>query len=453
VAAAGVIATVAFASRVLSVPLAEAPLYSITVGLAVYNLTLWAISRRMPLSYQPSRLAVFANLQIGADLLFLTGLLHFSGGLENPFSCYYVFHIVIASMLLSRRATYVHAAVAVCLLTLLAVSEGGGALRHYHLAMIGASVYRSPTYVLAVLFVVGTMLYFTAFLATSITARLREREAEIVRLSQSLRQHADELQESYESLARLERSKSTYLHRVAHHLRSPLTALERMLAVVAEGRTGPLSDRAQDMVERSRQRVRDILELSRDLLALSRAREAALLKGGRVDLAEVAANVASDFRQAAAAASVSLEYEADRSLAPVAGDPESIAELFENLMSNAVKYTPPGGRVRVGIRNQGDQVEIAVADTGIGISEEDLASIFEEFYRGDNARSTGKEGTGLGLSIVRAIAKAHGGDVSVESRLGQGSTFRVTLPAVVPSPAGNPRPQNQRSGHGPESGA
>jgi signal transduction histidine kinase len=430
VAAVGVVITVAAASRVLDVQLSELPLCAITAALAVYNALLWAMKWRLPAVSAPSNLAAFANIQIGCDLLFLAALLHFSGGIENPFRCYYVFHIVIASILLSRRATYVHAGIAVGLVSLMAGLEAAGSIPHYHLALIEPHLYSKPVYLLASLFVLATTLYFTAFMATSIASTLREREREIVHLSRSLRQHTDELEQSYESLARLERSKSMYLHRVAHHLRSPLTAIERMLAVVVEGRTGALPQRAYETLDRSRQRVRGVLDLARDLLALSRAREAASSAEGAVNLAEVAANVVNDFRQAAASASVSLQLEVGSGLEPIAGDPESISELFENLISNAVKYTPSGGKVTVAVGRRDDQIGVSVADSGIGIPEEDLESIFDEFYRAENARDTGKEGTGLGLSIVRAVAKAHGGDVTVESKVGVGSTFRVVIPAL-----------------------
>jgi len=430
VAAIGVVATVFFSAHVLGLRHAELPLYLITGALAAYNGFLWVVRRRSVVVTDPWGLAAFANIQIGCDLLFLTGFLHFSGGIENPFLCYYVFHIVIASILLSRRATYVHAVVAVGLVSVMAVLEAAGAMPHYHLTFLDPSIHTSTVYIAAVLFVLATTLCFTAFMATSITSTVREREREIVALSQSLRRHADELERSNESLARLERSKSMYLHRVAHHLRAPLTALERMLAVVVEGRTGALPGRAQEMIGRARQRVHDILELADDLLTLSRAREAAPTAGGMVNLTEIAANAVGDFRQAADSVSHTLQSDLDPSPTTMVGDAESISELFENLISNAIKYTLPGGQITVSVHRRGDQVEISVADSGIGIPAEDLESIFDEFYRAENARGTGKEGTGLGLSIVRAIARAHGGDILVESKLGVGSTFRVLLPAA-----------------------
>ena len=433
-AAAGVTVVVWSVPRLVGVPLAERPLYLITAGLAGYNLVLWVASYRLPFAARPFLLKAIANLQIGVDLLFLTALLHFAGGIENPLVCYYVFHIVIASILLSRRATYAHTVLALGLVSLMAGLEATGRIAHYHLAgFTGSEHYRSPTYVFAILLVVGSMLTFTAFMATSITAQLRRREGEVVRLSQSLQEHTADLERAYEELSRLERGKSEYLHRVAHHLRSPLAALERMLAVVSEGRTGPLNEKSHEMIVRAGERVRNMLDLARDLLALSRAQETSPLAHRQpMDLAEILASVENDFRPQAASNSVSLESKVGAQVSPIVGDPESISDLLENLISNAVKYTPAGGKVRVVIDRKGDRVEISVSDTGIGIPAAEKERIFEEFYRASNARESGKEGTGLGLSIVQAIASAQGGEVAMESEVGAGTTFRVLLPAAPP---------------------
>ena len=115
--------------------------------------------------------------------------------------------------------------------------------------------------------------------------------------------------------------------------------------------------------------------------------------------------------------------------APLRGDRDRLAQVLTNLLDNAVKYTPDGGRVSVALRRDGEAYEMAVSDTGIGIEPQHLDRIFERFYRTDKARSRGMGGTGLGLSIVKHIVQAHGGAVSVESAPGRGSTFRVRLSA------------------------
>jgi signal transduction histidine kinase len=428
-ATVGVLATVSIVPRFVGVRLAEVPLYLITAGLAAYNLALWAVSHWLPTVTRGRKLPYFANLQIGMDLAFLTALLHFSGGVENPFICYYVFHIVIASILLSRAATYGQVTLAMGLLVAMATLEATGLIKHYHLGLVSEDLYRSRIYVFAVLFAIGTMLAFCAFMATSITARLRAREGEIVRLSASLQEHTGDLEKAYESLRLLEQEKSDYLNRVAHHLRSPLATLENMLAVVSEGRTGALPEKSQEMLERARARVRNMLELARDLLVLSRAREAVRASGQKmVDLVGILKGLESDLQQQAAARSVSLLISPSSHAMEVPGDSESLSELFENLISNAIKYTPAGGQVRVELVPRGNQVELSVSDTGIGIPAEEMPRVFDEFYRASNAREASKEGTGLGLAIVKAIAEGHGGKISLTSEVGVGTTFRVLLP-------------------------
>ena len=431
-AIAGVLATVVLVPHVVGVRLEQRPLYLTTAGLALYNVGLIVIKRWIPQITTGRMLVAFANAQITLDLIFLTALLHFAGGIENPFVVYYVFHVVIASILLSRAATYLQVGLAMALLAGVAGLEATGLLRHHHLEglLISEQLHQSPQSVLAYLFAVGTMLSLTAFMATSITARLRARESEILRLSASLRQHAEDLERAYEALRQVEQGKSDYLHRVAHHLRSPLATVENLLAVIAEGRTGEIPARSQEMLARARARVRNMLDLARDLLTLSRSREAVMMVARRpVDIGALIAEVVGDYQGQAAEASVALDVSVEPDLLQVAGDPESLAELLDNLVSNAIKYTPAGGQVRVTAARQGDEVVLAVSDTGIGVPPEERERVFEEFYRATNARETGKEGTGLGLSIVRAIVDAHQGRIEVESDPGRGSTFRALLPA------------------------
>ncbi len=426
----GALVTIWVAPRLLRVELYEYPLRLIVAALAAYNLVFWAIGRWVPRATTGPAVSHFANLQIALDLIALTALLHFAGGIENPFVCYYVFHIVIASILLSRAATYLQAALAIGLLIAMAVLEARGALPHYHLkGLLDETLYRRPAYVFGILFAVGTMLLFAAFMATSITSRLRRREAEIMHLSDALREHADDLSRAYEALRQLEGARTDYLHRVAHHIRSPLATLERMLAVVSEGRTGRLPERSQEMLDRARLRVRDVLDLARDLLVLSRTREALpLVDRTQVDFASSVREAEGEFRQQAASASVSLRVSIPEESVEVVGDAEALGQLLENLVSNAIKYTPEGGEVRISVEDRTDQVQLCVSDTGIGIPQAERDEIFEEFYRATNARESGKDGTGLGLSIVKAIAQTHDGEVSFESEEGKGTSFRVLLP-------------------------
>jgi signal transduction histidine kinase len=169
-----------------------------------------------------------------------------------------------------------------------------------------------------------------------------------------------------------------------------------------------------------------LLGLIDTMLMISRTEAGVLTPAlGRVDLAALLREAVDLFAAAAEDRGLTLDTHLPESLA-IDGDPRMLQRLLANLLDNAVKYTPAGGSVTVGLEDRGKQVGITVQDTGIGIAAADLPRIFERFYRCDQSRSVA--GTGLGLSLARAIARAHGGEVTAESRPGAGSRFTVTLP-------------------------
>ncbi len=429
-AAAGVGATVWLVPRAFGIHLEEERLYFATLSLAIYNAGLWTSWRWLPQVGRGFGQFVFANVQISVDLLFLTALLHYGGGSENPFVCYYVFHTVLASILLSRRATYVQVGLALLLFLGMVLGEASGLLPHYHLhGYLETELYREVNYLTAVTVVIVTMLGFTAFMATTIMGRLREREAEIVRLSVSLGERASELQRAYDALRALERDKSEYMKRAAHDLRSPMSAVDLLLAVVEEGRAGDIAEKSKEMLARARRKIAQVLDLASDLLTLSRAREAAFEVNLRpVDIGEILRKLEEDFRPRAESNSIALTIEAEENSAMVLGDAGALSEMLENLISNALKYTPAGGTVRVTLAQEQGEAVITVADSGIGIAAEEVAHIFDEFFRAKNARESGKEGTGLGLSIVKAIVTSHKGKIKVTSEPGKGTTFQIAFP-------------------------
>ena len=148
------------------------------------------------------------------------------------------------------------------------------------------------------------------------------------------------------------------------------------------------------------------------------------------DLAELAAQVAGSAR-AAHGPDLNLQLDVEPKLPPVWADPGRIAQVIENLLTNAVKFTPPGGFIRVVLRRREREVEVRVIDRGIGISAAALPRIFDRFYQADGSSTRRYGGMGLGLAIVREILAAHGREIQVESQLGVGTTFHFTLPLAV----------------------
>jgi signal transduction histidine kinase len=170
--------------------------------------------------------------------------------------------------------------------------------------------------------------------------------------------------------------------------------------------------------------------LIESLLVLARADEGNPLVLGPVDLDDVAVDAAERIAQRAARQQVELEVTADERC-PVRGDASWLLQLVMNLLENALRHTPSGGRISLRVAPEGDEVALVVADTGAGIAPEHLPRLFERFYRADVARSRATGGTGLGLAICAWIAEAHGGRLSVESDVDVGTSVTFRLPRVV----------------------
>ena len=215
---------------------------------------------------------------------------------------------------------------------------------------------------------------------------------------------------------------------VAHELRTPLTVIQGNLQAILDG-VYPL-DEAQ--VASLFDETRLLTRLVDDLRELALAEAGQLrLEHEPVDLASLAQGVVGNFSPGAEAAGVKLACAISGEGLEVTGDADRLGQVLRNLISNALRHTPAGGRVTVSVGRSGERVLLEVADTGTGIAPEDLPHVFDRFYRGDKSRSRRGGGAGLGLAIARQLVIAHGGEIAAESTLGAGTTFRVTLPSAV----------------------
>ena len=213
----------------------------------------------------------------------------------------------------------------------------------------------------------------------------------------------------------------------SHELRTPLTIIKGQIDVSLQRERKP--EVYRQALQTINEDVDRLIRLSQSLLTLSRADAGQIpLTFEEVDVAEVVAGVVEQLR------STGIEKEVEINLAPgppvtIRADQDFLLQLLLNLGENAIKHTPGGGQVTLGWETIGDQVQLRVQDTGIGIPSEDLPYLFDRFYRVDKARTGAEGGAGLGLAIARWIVEAHGGSIDVESVLGQGATFTVLLPA------------------------
>lgn len=420
-----VFGVVTFASQVMGVHLQLGPMYLVGGVLALLNVVFFLTCRILRIAQDRGgkRVRILANVQITTDLLVLAALIHFSGGVENPFAFYFIFHVIVSGTLLSSKDAWAQAGVSILLFCGMVELERAGLIKHHHVPGLA-----SPTMYLNKLYVTATIVAFASTICLAVFTAIS-----ITRLVRAQQRHSDtlvtQLQQAYAELGELERSKSRYMHKVSHELRAPLAAIQNLLKLLEDQLTGEGNSNERGLLVRAGKRTDQALKLVSDLLTLAGSQDAKFnLEIKEVSLDRAISEAVGTVRPRADAAGVSLKQDLPKDLPSALGDAESLEQLFTNLTANAVKYTPKGGHVTVTASADGDHIIVKVSDTGIGISEDDLPHVFDEFYRAKNAREFAEQGTGLGLSIVKSIASAHGARIRVDSSLGQGTTFEVTIP-------------------------
>jgi signal transduction histidine kinase len=234
------------------------------------------------------------------------------------------------------------------------------------------------------------------------------------------------------ALRRLDEVKSEFVSMVAHEIASPLSSVLGQLQTLNKGVAGRLNDKQSHLARRAASRVEGIITLSKELLDLSKIEAGTLGEPAEVDLGAVVREAVDILAAKAEDKGQTVEVEIAGDLRTIQAVPRAVQEVALNLVSNAVKYTPEGGRVSVAARNAADGVELVVSDTGFGIPASDQEKVFQRFYRVKDAQTRHIVGTGLGLPIVKQVVEGHGGSIRLDSQPGRGSTFTVRLPPRPP---------------------
>lgn len=584
IAALGVVATTWVAGPLLGLLTRQKELFLVGTLIAAYNGVFYlrlARLRRNP-SAGVEQFSRFAGIQFFVDWLALILLVHYTGGIESPVIFYFIFHAIIASLLLRPRACYFHATVVVLLVGTLALLEFYGVIPHLTILGFPGTHFNQPIFLLGTLFFFASTIYVSIYLGTSITRRLWARTRQLARLKQNLEsayyktqtlydiakavtstlnfnevlntiarlatqainakgcsirlldgerrrlltvaafglseeylskgpidldksqanretlqgkvvavldatqdpglQYPKEAEKegirsvislplsvrenpigvlrlytgevhrftdeeieflsalasqgavaienarTYQKLEGLEQAKSDFVFTVAHELKGPVAAIQFLLQVLLEGYAGEIFEKQKELIGRIERRLAALQNLIRDLLALG-ALKGSLPPTKKTDVAlnDVALRVMETLQPEAEQKSIDLQIEVPQTPLTILADGDDLERLLSNLLQNAIHYTPPKGRVRLQIDGQDNVLSIVVSDTGIGIAPESTEHIFDEFYRGKNAKEMA-EGTGLGLSLVKKIVDRYHGEITVNSKLQEGTSFHVTLP-------------------------
>jgi len=260
--------------------------------------------------------------------------------------------------------------------------------------------------------------------------RFDTEEVNFFRLTARLVAIAVENARAYEAVTAMSGERTWFMMKVAHNLRAPLAGMLSILEVVRDGYLGPINDDQSEYLRRLDRRARTMLALVNELMALSRNRQRREVESGVTELAALARRVQRTFQDKAAEKRVGFQVSLSTDLPDVRGRLETVEQMLENLVSNAIKYTPANGSVEVRFTRANGTVRIEVSDTGIGIPAADRTKLYTEFFRAENAKAMEDIGTGLGLAIVKEIVDQLGGRIFMESEEGVGTIFVVHLPTA-----------------------
>lgn len=356
----------------------------------------------------------FATLNITADLLVMTGAVYLTGGPNSPLLPIYFIEVAVMALLTNLGLTIVTIGASFLLFAGMSLLVHAGALPllptpYQHIGSL------TTPYVLVFIAAFGLTTLAPGAYVAIIVQRLRDREA-------ALEERARELLEAT-------KEKSQFMVNVTHELRTPLHGILGLTDLLREGIYGPTTEQQQASFTDIERSAKGLLELIDGLLLLARAEAAKReVVASRVVVEEVVASVAATGRWMRGKKALAIDLEVEPELPIVSTDRSKLAQILVNLLANAIKFTPEGGRVVLSAQRDGEAIEIAVSDDGIGIPEPEIERIFEAFHQVDGSASRVYGGAGLGLSVVRELVHMLEGEIAVRSAEGRGSTFTVRLP-------------------------
>lgn len=234
------------------------------------------------------------------------------------------------------------------------------------------------------------------------------------------------------AIMKMDQMKSDFVSMVSHEIRSPMNSLLMQLKIILDGLAGDVTTKQREILERASSKILNLNSLVTELLDLSRIESGLVThEKEKVALSRLLQEQVAFHTPYAQEKEITLHLESQAELPPILANLQNMEEVFSNLITNAIKYSPSGGHITIISTTENDYIKIIISDTGYGIAEEDLEKIFTRFYRVKDENTRTIHGTGLGLAIVKSIIDSHHGSINVKSKLGAGTTFTVLLPRTA----------------------
>lgn len=344
----------------------------------------------------------FALIQILLDLITLMILVYLTGLLNSPFYLFFIFHAIIGSMILPGRIVYLMVILLLVIFSLLNISVHYGIIQEFLISNAGPIVSLRMNYIILNLITFWLVMLASVMFSNNLAGALFRREQQLL--------------EAVSEIELSEKEKQKYVLAVVHEVKSPIAAIVSYLNLLIGGITGEINEKARDVLLKMKKRSEEAISITNDIIEVSKIKLLEEIRKEEIDPEVIIRDTIDRIKDKFSGAEIVFTYKDNRSSRrAVYADRHLMEILLSNIISNALKYTPPGGRVDFKIYDNDGRFYISLSDTGIGIPDSELEKISGEFYRASNAKKSRVEGTGLGLSVVKQIIEKHNGTLMVVS--------------------------------------
>ena len=364
------------------------------------------------------------------DMIVITLIVHASGGVESIFLPLYVLQLVGTNVHFSVIAGPLNLVFGGGLFIALSIFEYHGLIPHNGVGIITDSLYLNKNYIFSVTLTMVTLMGMSTYRSGYVVRSLQKVETELLRANNELIKMNLIYSKINRRLKEVDQMKTEFISVASHQMRTPLSATKWVLRMILDGDLGSLNTQQREMLNKGYQTNERMIMLINDLLNVSRIEEGRFqYRFVHMSLEEVVESVIQEMAESIKKKEVTFEYrKSETPLAKVNIDPQKIHLILQNLIDNGLKYTPPGGKIVLELRQADDRLICSITDNGVGIPREQQGRIFSKFFRADNVIRMQTDGSGLGLFIVKNIIEKHHGSVWFESSEGRGTTFYFSLP-------------------------
>jgi signal transduction histidine kinase len=394
----------------------------IIASILAYNLLLHHMRKHVRFDVKKFNPLYLSLLQLILDLISLLLLVYYTGGIESPLYMLVIFLVIIGSLILPGTLVYTMAAVFVISFVVLTALEHYQVIAHHSIGgLLNSPLYNNPHYVGAFLFTFAFMIFVSVYLANGMSRQLYKREKDLV--------------DSIKKINAAEKEKQKYIMGIVHELKTPIVAVASYIDLILQKFLGPIDETVEEKLIRAKNRTDESVQMINDVLNVSKLTLYDQFDEEEVDINEIVSGVIKRRKPYADAHLIKMNLlDLRKKKENFRGDKFLLDIAISNLIGNSIKYGVDGGNVETTINSTSSNLIVEVCDDGVGIPENELPKIFNDFYRAVNVKKIAIEGSGLGLSVVKKVVERHGGTIKAKSpsRMAKkdrpGTCFTIELP-------------------------